>query len=351
MAADAGELPTLDLADFDYALPPERIAQHPTAERDGARLLVLDRARDRIGHARVRDLPSLLAPGDLLVVNATRVLPARLRGTKLATGGATQALLVAPGPRPGEFRALVRGRVREGAKLRFGAAAHGIDAEVGPRLPGGEVWLRFAGGESPYRFGETPLPPYIRRARGSLGDVERYQTVYARVPGSVAAPTAGLHLTHELLASLAGAGVERAEVVLHVGPGSFRPLRDEDLAAGRLSAEPFELGPACAEAVARARERGGRVVAVGTTTTRVLESCAEAGGRVRAGHGSSQLFLRPGSRFRVVDALLTNFHLPRSSLLLLVAAFAGRERVLDAYAQAVAAGYRFWSYGDAMLCL
>jgi S-adenosylmethionine:tRNA ribosyltransferase-isomerase len=299
----------------------------------------------------VRDLPRWLAPGDLLVVNATRVLPARLRGAKLGTGGAVEALLLGPGARPGEFRALLRGRVREGSKLRFGGAELEIEAEVGPPRPDGETLLRFAGDVSPYRVGETPLPPYVRRARAQARDAERYQTVYARAPGSVAAPTAGLHLTRELLAALEASGVALAEVVLHVGPGTFRALREEDVAAGRLPEEPFELGAACAAAVARARERGGRVVAVGTTTARVLESCAEAGGRVAARRGETGLFLRPGSRFRVVDALLTNLHLPRSSLLLLVAAFAGRERVLGAYAEAAGAGYRFYSYGDAMLCL
>jgi S-adenosylmethionine:tRNA ribosyltransferase-isomerase len=349
VAAEAGAPPRPDLADFDYALPPDRIAQHPTPERDGARLLVLDRADGAIAHERVRDLPRLLAAGDLLVVNATRVLRARLRGAKLGSGGAVEALLLGPGPRAGEFRALVRGRVREGAKLHFGGAAGGIDAEV-LATDGGEGVLRFVGDASPYRFGETPLPPYIRRAQADPGDVERYQTVYAREAGSVAAPTAGLHFTRALLDALAARGVERAEVVLHVGPGTFRPLREADLAAGRLHAEPFELPPACADAVARARERGGRVVAVGTTTARVLETCAAAGGLVAAGSGTTDLFLRPGSPFRVVDALLTNFHLPRSSLLLLVAAFAGRARVLRAYAEAVAAGYRFHSYGDAMLC-
>jgi S-adenosylmethionine:tRNA ribosyltransferase-isomerase len=218
------------------------------------------------------------------------------------------------------------------------------------RLAGGEVLLRCADGTSPYDLGETPLPPYIRRAGPDPRDVERYQTVYAREPGSVAAPTAGLHFTPALLDALAERGVARAELVLHVGPGTFRPLRSEDLAAGRLHAEPFELSPACADAVARARERGGRVVAVGTTTARVLETCAAGERRVVARSGATDLFLRPGSRFHVVDALLTNFHLPRSSLLLLVAAFAGRERVLRAYAEAVAARYRFHSYGDAMLC-
>jgi S-adenosylmethionine:tRNA ribosyltransferase-isomerase len=212
----------------------------------------------------------------------------------------------------------------------------------------GEVTLAIDSAVDPYRAGEAPLPPYIRRDAACALDRERYQTVFAREPGAVAAPTAGLHLSERLLAAIDAAGVERAEVVLHVGIGTFRPLRDEDVAAGRLHAERFELAPAVADAVERTRARGGRVVAVGTTSARVLETCATGDGRVRADAGETRLFLRPGDRFQVVDALLTNFHLPRSSLLLLVAAFAGRARVLAAYAEAIAQGYRFYSYGDAM---
>jgi len=344
-------LPELDA--FDYALPPERIAQQPAPERDGARLLVLERASGRTLHRAVRDLPALLRPGDLLVVNATRVLPARLRGRKTGSGGAVQALLLGPGAGPGHYRALLgaSGRLRPGLKLRFGA----LDAEVLCVGGDGEVLLAFAPGADPYAEGEAPLPPYIRRPAPCPEDAARYQTVFARAPGSVAAPTAGLHLSRPLLERLARAGVGYAEVVLHVGPGTFRPLRAEDLAAGTLHPEAFELPAATAAAVARARERGGRVVAVGSTATRVLEERARAGRRVEAGRGRTRLFLRPeaGSDaprpFAVVDVLLTNFHLPRSSLLLLVAAFAGRRRILDAYAEALRAGYRFYSYGDAML--
>jgi S-adenosylmethionine:tRNA ribosyltransferase-isomerase len=215
----------------------------------------------------------------------------------------------------------------------------------------GEVVLAFAPGPSPYEIGEPPLPPYIRRDAPEPRDLERYQTVFARAPGAVAAPTAGLHLSPDLLERIANAGVDRAEVVLHVGPGTFRPIRKRDLDAGRLHAETFELPPEAAAAIARTRDRGGRVIAVGTTTTRVLEACAERAGQVRAAKGETDLLLLPGSRFRVVDGLLTNFHLPRSSLLLLVAAFAGRERVLAAYESALGRGYRFYSYGDAMLIL
>jgi S-adenosylmethionine:tRNA ribosyltransferase-isomerase len=209
--------------------------------------------------------------------------------------------------------------------------------------------LAFAPGDDPYAVGEAPLPPYIRRDAARDDDAERYQTVYARVPGAVAAPTAGLHLTPRVFDALAARGVGCAELVLHVGPGTFRPLRDDDLALGRLHAERYALPEETARAVREARARGGRVVAVGTTSARVLEHCATADGGVAAGEGETTLLLVPGSRFRAVDALLTNFHLPRSSLLLLVAAFAGRECVLAAYAEALRAGYRFYSYGDAML--
>jgi S-adenosylmethionine:tRNA ribosyltransferase-isomerase len=348
VAADPRTEPD-ELAEFDYELPPECIAQQPAPERDGARLLVCDRATGRLTHSRVRELPSLLAPGDLLVVNATRVLPARLRGRK-ASGGAAEALLLAPaGPR--RWRALLkaRGRQRVGLALVFEGAGRTLAAEVAAIAESGEVVLAFATDASPYELGETPLPPYIRRDAPEARDAERYQTLFARVPGSVAAPTAGLHLSQPLLDALAARGVERAEVVLHVGAGTFRPLGPAELASGRLHPERFTLPEVTAAAIAAARARGGRVVAVGTTTTRVLEARATDAGGVLPGEGETDLFLRPGARFRVVDALFTNFHLPRSSLLLLAAAFAGRERVLDAYAEAIRAGYRFYSYGDAML--
>jgi S-adenosylmethionine:tRNA ribosyltransferase-isomerase len=343
----------VDLADFDYALPPECIAQQPTPERDAARLLRLPREQGPCAHAHVRDLPEQLRPGDLLVRNVTRVLPARLRGRK-PSGGAAEALLIAalPDP-PGRFRALVKqsGRMRPGAKLRFGPPGAELDAELVERGEAGEVVLAFAPQADPYAIGEAPLPPYIRRDAARPEDAPRYQTVYARVPGSVAAPTAGLHLSEALLAKLGARGIGLADLVLHVGPGTFRPLGPEQLASGRLAREAFSLPAETAAAIAATRERGGRVVAVGTTSARVLEARARAAGRVEPGAGETELFLRPGSRFEVVDGLLTNFHLPRSSLLLLVAAFAGRERVLAAYAEAIRAGYRFYSYGDAMLVL
>lgn len=342
--------PSIDLASFDFALPPERIAQEPTPERDGARLLVLERASGAIHHARVRELAGWLRPGDLVVRNATRVLPARLRGHK-ETGGAAQALLLGPAAAPGCFRALLRGRARVGQKLRFESARVAVDAEIAALRGDGEVVLAFPPDADPYAAGETPLPPYIHRESPRAQDAERYQTVFARVAGSVAAPTAGLHLSRRVLGEITAHGIASAEVVLHVGPGTFRPLRDEDLARGRLHAERFELPEETERAVALARARGGRVVAVGSTVARVLESRARDDGGVEAGCGETDLLLAPGARFRVVDALLTNFHLPRSSLLLLVAAFAGRETVLHAYAEAIREGYRFYSYGDAMLVL
>jgi S-adenosylmethionine:tRNA ribosyltransferase-isomerase len=343
----------MDLADFDYALPSCQIAQEPTPDRDGARLLVLERSQAAPRHAAVRDLPELLQPGDLLVRNATRVLPARLRGRK-STGGAAEALLLGPLPgSPGRFHALLRltGPARPGAKLRFGPPGAALDTELVERSQAGLAVLAFAPGADPYAIGEAPLPPYIRRDAARPEDASRYQTVYARVPGSVAAPTAGLHLSEDLLARLARRGVEIADLVLHVGPGTFQRPTPEQMASGLLHREAFCLPAETAARVAAARARGARVVAVGTTSARVLEARVRPDRGVEPGEGETRLFLRPGSRFRAVDALLTNFHLPRSSLLMLVAAFAGRERILAAYADAVRAGYRFYSYGDAMLVL
>jgi S-adenosylmethionine:tRNA ribosyltransferase-isomerase len=363
----------IDLADYDFELPPEQIAQHALPQRDQARLLRLDRTSGEIlskAHdAHVCDLPSLLRAGDLIVVNTTRVVPARLFGHKDSGGGA-EALVLGPhgDPARAEYRALIRisGRLRTGLRFTFahaddrGARAT-ADAElvafVEPEEPDappsrGECILRFDAGVSPYDVGEAPLPPYIRRTPGdprSAADLERYQTVYAREPGAVAAPTAGLHLTQALFSALDAAGIGRADVVLHVGAGTFRPLSAENLHTGRLHRETYVLPAATADAIAQTRERGGRVIAVGTTSARVLESCAREGGLVEASAGETDLFLYPGQPFRVVDGLLTNFHLPRSSLLLLVAAFAGRAPVMAAYRAALAAGYRFYSYGDAML--
>ena len=342
----------LDLDDYDFALPPDRIAQEPAPARDAARLMRLGRADGARSHHGVGELPALLEPGDLVVANASRVVPARLRGRK-ASGGAVEALVLGPaaGGAPDRYRALLRsaGRLRPDLELYFQGRGSEARARVVSVSKDGEVELAFADAASPYAVGETPLPPYIRRDAPRADDVERYQTLFARVPGSVAAPTAGLHWTRAMLDALEARGVAWAELVLHVGPGTFRPLGPEALATRRLHAERYELPEATAGAIVAARARGGRVIAVGTTTARVLETCATADGRVVAGAGETRLFLAPGDAFRVVDGLLTNFHLPRSSLLLLLAAFAGREAVLAAYAEAIERGYRFYSYGDAML--
>lgn len=337
--------------ELDYELASEQIAQTAIEPRDAARLLGMDRKSGELRHGRVSDLPTWLKAGDLLIGNATRVEPARLRGRK-ASGGMAEALLLGPAG-GGRYRALVRcsGRLRVGLSLLFEREGCERAARIVALGEDGEVELAFElpSGESPYSLGETPLPPYIRRAAADARDPERYQTIYARTPGSVAAPTAGLHFTQRLLGDLAEAGIGWAEVVLHVGPGTFRPVSPQAFAAGELHAEPYVLPESTAQAIDATRRHGGRVIAVGTTSCRVLEHCGREDGRVTAGTAETRLFLRPGSRFRVVDGLLTNFHLPRSSLLLLVAAFAGRENVLRAYRRAIDAGYRFYSYGDAML--
>ena len=356
------------LRDYDFELPEAQIAQRAHPDREASRLLVLSRetgaivAPDRDHH--VGDLPEWLAPGDLLVVNATRVVPARLIGRK-TSGGIAEALLLgrdeSPAALPGDRRALVKltGRVRPGLVLEFhrpqSPTGEGpvVAAEIIACHGRGEVTLRFEPDVDPHAVGIAPLPPYIRRAHDEspAADLERYQTVFAREPGSIAAPTAGLHLTQSLLGRLRAQGVETAELVLHVGPGTFRPLDEKAWSAGRLHRERFALPTEVAGAIESARAAGGRIVAVGTTTTRVLESCVGEDGRLVAGRGETELFLRPGDRFRIVDALLTNFHLPRSSLLMLVAAFVGRESVLAAYRHAIKRGFRFYSYGDAMLIL
>jgi S-adenosylmethionine:tRNA ribosyltransferase-isomerase len=369
---------------YDFSLPESCVSQQPAPSREAARLMVIDRDTGRVVESgpshRVGALPDWLRAGDLLVVNVTRVLPARLVGRK-ASGGSAEALLLgretAPGAGREDYRALVKcgGRLRVGIEFDFGEARWAsrpdpaTSTEASPRrgaLPAmltalhdrGEVSLRFEAGADPYASGRAPLPPYIKRGRAEddategAQDLERYQTVYASAPGAIAAPTAGLHLTRALLDRLRAKGVQIAEVVLHVGAGTFRPLDREAFEQDRLHAERFELPEATEAAIRCTRERGGRVVAVGTTTTRVLESRADGAGGVRAGCGETELFIRPGGRsFQVVDALLTNFHLPRSSLLLLVAAFVGCEALLEAYAKAIAEGFRFYSYGDAMLIL
>ena len=353
--------------DFDYELPPDAIAQSP-APRGESRLLVLDREGPERHRYRVRDLPRLLGKGDLLVVNDTRVIPARLFGRRL--GGADKAETADVGPsdgtaRPGsieillverlaerEWDALVRPgrRARPGTRIDLG---EGLIAEVTAKREDGRHRILFSAPVEPHleRIGHIPLPPYIKRPDADT-DRELYQTVWARNPGAIAAPTAGLHFSSELLAELRQAGIETAALTLHVGIGTFKPVTAELVHEHLMEAERYELPEATAEALRRTRRDGGRVVAVGTTVVRTLESAAldrGADGEPQPGAGSTRLFITPGFQFRAVDLLLTNFHLPCSTLLMLVSAFAGRERVLAAYREAVAEGYRFYSYGDAML--
>jgi len=343
----------LNVADFDYELPADRIAQEPAAERDASRLLTLDRASGETGHRRFLDLPDLARPGDLLVLNDTRVLRARLAGRK-RTGGRVELLLLEPaGEDPDTWRCLVRASkpVRDGARIDLTGGA--VAEVLGRDEDAWRVRLQAEGGTADVleRAGRTPLPPYIRRGEDDPRerlDRERYQTVFARSPGAVAAPTAGLHFTPRVLEALAGRDVRTAFLTLHTGEGTFLPVRSERVEEHRMHAERFEIPERTAEAVGAARSRGGRVIAVGTTVVRTLEANASDDGSVRAGSGRCDLFIRPGHRFRVTDALLTNFHLPRSTLLMLVCAFAGTARVLEAYREAVRAGYRFYSYGDAM---
>jgi len=329
--------------DFDFELPAELIAQHPLAERSASRLL--DASEPEPIDRSFRELPRLLAPGDLLVFNDTRVVKARLYGAK-QSGGRIE-LLVERVLAGREVLAHVRANKapRAGARLRIGGA---FDAEVLGR-DGALYRLRFPGDPLALlaRHGQVPLPPYIRHA-GTDDDERRYQSVFAARPGAVAAPTAALHFDQGVLDALDARGVRRTALTLHVGAGTFQPVRAEELAAHRMHAEWFEVPPATVEAIDAARAAQGRIVACGTTSLRALESAALSG-RLEAGSGETTLFVTPGFRFRVVDVLITNFHLPRSTLLMLVSAFAGSERIRALYAHAIERGYRFYSYGDAML--
>lgn len=331
-------------SDFHFELPPELIAQQPPAVRSASRLLVLDAP---LRDARMTDLPGLLEPGDLLVFNDTRVIPARLYGEK-DTGGRVEILVERL---LGEREALAQVRAskppKPGARLRLDGAAAAL---VVAGREGEFYRLQLDGAPALLPVleaaGHVPLPPYIDRP-DAPADRERYQTLFARAPGAVAAPTAGLHFDEALLGAIRARGVETGAVTLHVGAGTFQPVRVENLAEHRMHQERFAVSAALAEQVARTRARGGRVVAVGTTVVRTLESVALAG-PIAPSEGETGIFITPGFRFQAVDALLTNFHLPESTLLMLVSAFAGRERVLEAYAHAVRERYRFFSYGDAM---
>ena len=343
--AESPRCAPLTLADYTFELPPGLIAQEPPPVRGASRLLTLDGATGAVADRMVADLVGLLAPGDLLVRNDTRVPPARIHGRK-STGGAVE-ILVERLLGEHRFKALVRAskatRPGQTIELPGGAIARVVDRD--------DDLVEFEL-DRPVReyfeaHGEMPLPPYITRG-AAPADRERYQTVYARTTGAVAAPTAGLHFDAALFAAIAARGVAIADVTLHVGAGTFQPVRDNDLAAHRMHAEWLSVPAETVAAVAEARARAGRVVAVGTTVVRSLETAAAASGVLTPYEGDTRLFIRPGFPFRVVDALVTNFHLPQSTLLMLVSAFAGREHVLAAYAHAVRAGYRFFSYGDAM---
>lgn len=335
-------------ADFDYHLPPDLVAQDPVEPRDAARLMVLHRGTGSIEHRHFRDLPDLLDAGDLLVVNDTRVMAARLRGSRPDTGGSVEALLVRElGGNHWEVMFRPARRAVPGRRFEFELEGAPVAATVVGRA-GDLVVLEFDRAVDPATAGSVPLPPYITGYRGDPG---RYQTIYARDARSAAAPTAGLHFTPALFQRLGERRVERTELTLEVGPGTFRPVTVEDPHEHRMHGERFRLGEPAAEAIRGATARGNRVVAVGTTVVRTLEHIARERGSVEACEGETSLFILPGDTFRVVTAMVTNFHLPRSTLLMLVAAFAGTDFVLEAYRRAVAERYRFFSFGDAMLIL
>ncbi|HOO20822.1 MAG TPA: tRNA preQ1(34) S-adenosylmethionine ribosyltransferase-isomerase QueA [Kiritimatiellia bacterium] len=348
----------MKVADFDYELPPELIAQEPAERRDGARMMVLDRAARTIEHRRFTDLPDYLHAPDLLVVNDTRVIPARLFGrkAKAGTGGKVEFLLLEE-TAPGQWDALMRCRRRpkpgEQVILDEDLAVVTVleDGELGRvkiRVESALPWL-----EVLERIGQTPLPPYIQRKNVSeerrLADKHRYQTVFAREPGAVAAPTAGLHFTPDVLERLAARGIGHATVTLHVGIGTFRPVSVENVRDHRMDFERWEVPEETARRIAGAKAAGGRVVAVGTTSVRTLESAAVRPEGFGAGQGRTDLFIHPPYAFRMVDAMVTNFHLPKSTLIMMISAFAGREFVLEAYREAIRERYRFYSYGDCML--
>ena len=360
-------LTSVRTADFHFDLPPELIAQQPTARRDGSRLLVLERKSGKSAHRQFPDLLEFLKPGDVLVLNNSRVIPARLHGTNEQTGGKFEILLLeenAPNDwwammRPGK-RAKIRTQIRlqekNGAAAKIVATVTAVNAE-------GHRRLQFSGAENLFqeldKLGEMPLPPYIERAVEKAEDKERYQTVYAQTAGSVAAPTAGLHFTPELLDKIRARGVKICFVTLHVGAGTFLPVKVERISEHKMHAEHFEVGEATVSAVNAAKKNGHRVIAVGTTATRTLESVARLNaGKLNVYNGKTDIFLFPPAEFQIVDALLTNFHLPESTLLMLVSAFVapgkkagGRELILQTYAEAIREKYRFFSYGDAMLIL
>lgn len=344
------------IADFDYELPEELIAQHPVVPRDASRLLVLHRDSGDIEHRRFRDLPEYLREGDLLVLNDTRVIPARLHGQKMDTGGRAELLLLKTnGADIWEAMARPGRRLKPGARISFGDDV--LRAEILDVVAGGGRIVRLVPGEHAgkrtvhdllHELGELPLPPYITDGPPPA-EREVYQTIYARWEGSSAAPTAGLHFTEDIFAQLAAKGVQRAFVTLHVGLGTFKPVQVEDVEEHEIHEEYISVSAEAAAQINATRARGGRIISIGTTSTRTLESVANAEGEIPAFTGPTRLFIVPGYRFKAVDVQLTNFHMPRSTLLLLISALAGREHILHAYREAVEERYRFLSFGDAML--
>ena len=340
----------MNVNDFDYELPEELIAQDPLEDRASSRLLVLDRKSGAVRHDHFYHIAQYLKPGDLLVINNTKVIPARLLGVKEDTGAAVEVLLLKRlQDRESAWECLVRPgkKCRKGARFSFGDGL--LRAEVSEVLPDGNRIVRFEYEgifeEILDRLGEMPLPPYITH---KLADKDRYQTVYAKYEGSAAAPTAGLHFTKELLEEIRAAGIGIAEITLHVGLGTFRPVKAETVEEHHMHSEYYEISPEAAAQISDTKKKGGRIVAVGTTSCRTLEAAAKEDGSLEAGSGWTEIFIYPGYRFKLVDALITNFHLPKSTLIMLVSALAGRENVLAAYREAVRERYRFFSFGDAM---
>ena len=358
-----GEIYTSQMSDFDYHLPQELIAQTPVEPRDSSRLLVVDRASRALAHRHFRDIGAYLRPGDLLIANQSRVIPARLSGRRAESGGSVEILLLAERADLGAdtWETLVRPgrRLRENARILIGDEKNPqqLAAEILQRTEAGGRVVRFTVPQSSQRdltvrelidqLGHMPLPPYIHE---TLNDPERYQTVYSRISGSAAAPTAGLHFTPDLLTALRAQGVQIGFVTLHVGLDTFRPVEEEDFREHKIHSEEIDLDESTAELITRTRRSGGRVIAVGTTAVRVLESVASLyDGQARPYHGSTRLYITPGYRFQLVDAMITNFHLPRSTLLLLVSAFASKSLMEEVYQEAIRERYRFFSFGDAML--
>ncbi len=357
----------MNVSEFDFDLPDDLIAQQPPAVRGGSRLMVVDRSSGSIAHRSFAELPSLLRPGDVLAVNDTRVFPARLIGTRLPGGGAAECFLIRPAADPDSWIALVHPgqRLGEGSRMAFKASATAATGATGTTLHAEIIGRHFHGRrtvrlwtedgssvrETVDAIGHVPLPPYIKRG-DAIADRDRYQTVYARERGSIAAPTAGLHFTPAILQELAARRVERVSITLHVGYGTFQPIRVDRVEEHEMEAEHYEVPAATAAALSKANHERRRVIAVGTTTTRTLESLPlSSDGVISAGTGETALFITPGHEFKIVSGLITNFHLPQSSLLMLVSAFGGQQPILAAYREAVQQRYRFYSYGDAMVIL